>query len=165
MDRNQAPQSHSLGESRWPVKLSMVCNLPNNVGRPEAKPSTDDISAAVGLGFTFGRRSLCHSDGSWRPATQRRPNLPPREEITTAEWVFLTVMAFLFYFVCYTVIIFSNTALVGVSMKAATGRRKPRWADGIAIAMGRLGQILGFALNFGYHRHPGPGRAECRAGL
>ena len=71
--------------------------------------------------------------------------IPTEEEITTAEWVFLTVMAFLFYFVCYTVIIFSNTALVGVSMKLLQGD-KATVGDGIAIAMGRLGQILGFAL-------------------
>lgn len=66
-------------------------------------------------------------------------------DITTAEWVFGVVMTFLFYLACYTVIIFSNTALVGTSLKLLKGE-PATVGDGIAIAMGRLGPIVGFAL-------------------
>lgn len=67
------------------------------------------------------------------------------EEITTAEWVFGVVMTFLFYFAAYTVIIFSNTALVGASLKLLKGE-PATVGDGLAIALGRLGPIFGFAL-------------------
>lgn len=66
-------------------------------------------------------------------------------DITTAEYIFGVVMLFLYYFVCYTVIIFSNTALVGVALKLLRGE-SAGVGDGIAIALSRIGQIIGFAL-------------------
>lgn len=64
---------------------------------------------------------------------------------SSVQWVFGTVMLFLYYFVCYTVIIFSNTALVGVALKLLKGEPADV-GDGLAIATSRLGQIIGFAL-------------------
>lgn len=55
------------------------------------------------------------------------------------------IMAFLFYIVMYTVVIFSNAALVG----AATIRLRggdPTLADGFRIAMDHISQIVGYAV-------------------
>lgn len=71
--------------------------------------------------------------------------IPDVDDISTAEWITLSLISFVYYFVCYTVIIFSNTALVGVSLKLLKGE-PATVGDGISIAMSRLGQIIGFAL-------------------
>lgn len=77
-------------------------------------------------------------------------NLPePDATLTAAEesalWWWGALFTFVFYLICYTIIIFANTALVGVSLKLLKGERATV-ADGVAIAMGRWGQILLFAL-------------------
>ncbi len=55
------------------------------------------------------------------------------------------VIGFLFYLVMYTVVIFSNTALVGAAMIRLDGG-DPTVRDGIRIASERFGSILGYAL-------------------
>ncbi len=56
-----------------------------------------------------------------------------------------TILMFLYYFVTYTVIIFSNTALVGAAMKLARGETATV-QDGINIAMSRISKIIVYAL-------------------
>ncbi|MFQ5593751.1 MAG: DUF6159 family protein [Anaerolineae bacterium] len=56
-----------------------------------------------------------------------------------------TVVAFLFYVVQYLVIFFANSALVGAAMIRLRGG-DPTIGDGIRIAFGHLGAILGYAL-------------------
>ena len=56
-----------------------------------------------------------------------------------------TIVIFLYYFVTYTVIIFSNTALVGAALKLARGE-KATVQDGINIALSRLSKIFVYAL-------------------
>jgi Family of unknown function (DUF6159) len=68
-----------------------------------------------------------------------------RDDIRLAVQIIAVAILFLFYFVCYTVIIFSNTALVGVSLKLLQGE-SATVCDGIGIAMKHLGQIIGFAV-------------------
>lgn len=58
--------------------------------------------------------------------------------------VFFIVM-FFYYFVTYTVIIFSNTALVGAAMRLARGETATV-RDGINIAMARIQKIIVYAL-------------------
>ena len=55
------------------------------------------------------------------------------------------VLAFLYYLVTYTVIIFSNTALVGAAMIRLDGG-DPTLRDGFRIAWSRLPTIIGYAL-------------------
>lgn len=55
------------------------------------------------------------------------------------------VVAFLFYFVHYLVIIFFNTALVGAAMIRLNGG-SPTLGDGMRIATSKLGAIAGYAL-------------------
>jgi hypothetical protein len=54
------------------------------------------------------------------------------------------VIAFLFYFVQYTVIFFFNTALVGAAMIRLEGG-DPTFNDGMRIATSKLGAIVGYA--------------------
>jgi hypothetical protein len=56
-----------------------------------------------------------------------------------------TITIFLYYFVTYTVIIFSNTALVGAALKLARGETATV-QDGINIALSRMGKIFVYAL-------------------
>ncbi|MBA3871480.1 MAG: hypothetical protein H0X30_20235, partial [Anaerolineae bacterium] len=56
-----------------------------------------------------------------------------------------TITLFLYYFVAYTVIIFSNTALVGAALKLARGETATV-QDGINIALSHIGKIFVFAL-------------------
>ena len=55
------------------------------------------------------------------------------------------IVLFLYYFVTYTVIIFSNTALVGAALKLARGE-PATVQDGINIALARLNKIFVYAL-------------------
>jgi hypothetical protein len=55
------------------------------------------------------------------------------------------VVAFLFYVVMYTVVIFANSALVGAAMIRLRGG-DPTLRDGITIALEHIGQILGYAV-------------------
>lgn len=55
------------------------------------------------------------------------------------------VVLFLYYVVMYTVIFFSNTALVGAALKRLDGG-DPTLADGFNIAMSRIDKIIGYAV-------------------
>jgi len=59
--------------------------------------------------------------------------------------VFGFVVAFLFYVVQYTVIIFANSALIGAAMIRLRGG-DPTVGDGFRVAMKHFGAILGYAL-------------------
>lgn len=65
-------------------------------------------------------------------------------EITQGQTIIGFVIAFLFYFVMYTVVIFSNVALVGAAMMRLNGEN-PTLKDGFRIASERIGTILGYA--------------------
>lgn len=65
-------------------------------------------------------------------------------EMTSAQQITGLVIAFLFYFVMYTVVIFSNVALVGAAMIRLDGG-DPTLKDGFRIASERIGAILGYA--------------------
>jgi len=54
------------------------------------------------------------------------------------------VIAFLFYLVTYTVIIYSNTALIGAALMRLRGE-DPTFRDGLQIANQRIGTIIGYA--------------------
>lgn len=64
--------------------------------------------------------------------------------LTQGQTIFGLVLAFLFYFTMYTVIIFSNVALVGAAMIRLDGGN-PTLQDGFRIASERIGAILGYA--------------------
>lgn len=66
------------------------------------------------------------------------------EEVSGGQSFLGFIFAFAFYFATYTVIIFSNTALIGAAMIRLDGG-KPTFSDGIRIARERLGTILGWA--------------------
>jgi len=66
-------------------------------------------------------------------------------EATTAEYAVALVVLFLYYLAVYFVIIFSNTALVGATMRLIHGQ-PAGVSDGLAIARARLGKIFVFAL-------------------
>lgn len=55
------------------------------------------------------------------------------------------IVAFLFYVVQYTVVIFFNTALVGAAMIRLRGG-DPTVGDGLKVAFSRMGSILGYAV-------------------
>ena len=55
------------------------------------------------------------------------------------------VILFLYYFACYTVIIFANSALIGAALIRLRGG-DPTLRDGFRIAAQRSGAILGYAL-------------------
>lgn len=79
---------------------------------------------------------------------RENPNFDVERYTSSTKWVVYGVVIlfiFLFYLVSYTVIIFSNTALVGASLKLLRGESASIW-DGVGIAMGHLRQIIGFAL-------------------
>ncbi len=68
-----------------------------------------------------------------------------RNEQPTGGVVLLNlILLFLFYFVTYTIIIFSNTAIVGAAMMRMRGEN-PTVSDGFRIASERLGKIFGYA--------------------
>lgn len=66
------------------------------------------------------------------------------EEVSSGQAILGFIFTFLFYFVTYTVIIFSNTALIGAAMMRLDGQT-PTFADGIRIARERLSTIFGWA--------------------
>ena len=71
-------------------------------------------------------------------------NLGERGDGLTAQNILGLVVLFLYYLVMYTIIIFSNVALVGAAMMRLRGE-DPTVRDGIRIAMQHLGQIVGYA--------------------
>lgn len=65
--------------------------------------------------------------------------------MTDTTKILAGVTAFLYYLVSYTVMIYSNTALVGAVMLHMRGE-PATVGDGLRIANARLGKILGYAL-------------------
>lgn len=65
-------------------------------------------------------------------------------EVSGGQGMTAFVIMFLFYFINYTIIIFSNTALIGAAMIRLDGGT-PTVRDGLNIAQSRLGTILGWA--------------------
>ncbi|HLY26533.1 MAG TPA: DUF6159 family protein [Aggregatilineales bacterium] len=55
------------------------------------------------------------------------------------------ILLFLFYFVTYGIVIYSETALVSVVLMKLRGQQNPKAADGYAVANKHMGAILGFA--------------------
>lgn len=66
------------------------------------------------------------------------------KELNTAQVILGLVITFLFYWVTYIIIIFSQTALVGAAMIRLNGG-DPTVKDGFRIASERLGKIIGYA--------------------
>ncbi|MDZ4672788.1 MAG: DUF6159 family protein [Phototrophicales bacterium] len=62
----------------------------------------------------------------------------------TGSQIISVVVGFLFYWITYTVVIFSQTALVGAAMIRLNGG-DPTVKDGFRIASERLGKIIGYA--------------------
>ena len=69
----------------------------------------------------------------------------PNDDGSNSQTAVGVVIAFLYYFVSYTVIIFSNVALVGAVMKLLRGE-PATVSDGIAIASARIGKIIVYSL-------------------
>ncbi|MEO8287403.1 MAG: DUF6159 family protein [Chloroflexota bacterium] len=65
-------------------------------------------------------------------------------EATGGQTAIGVVLLFLFYLVMYTIIIFSNVALVGAAMMRLRGE-DPSVSDGFRIATSHLPQIFGYA--------------------
>lgn len=65
-------------------------------------------------------------------------------EMSTAQMVIGLVIAFAFYFVMYTIIIFSQVALIGAAMIRLQGG-DPTVRDGFRIASERINAIMGYA--------------------
>jgi hypothetical protein len=63
---------------------------------------------------------------------------------SSAQTVLGIIVLFVFYLAMYTIIIFSNVALVGAAMMRLNGQ-DPTVADGFRIATGHLRQIFGYA--------------------
>ncbi len=66
-------------------------------------------------------------------------------EMATSQSVTGLVLTFIYYLISYTVIIFSNTALVGATLKLMRGE-PATVSDGFAIASARFGKIVFYAL-------------------
>src|SRR5262245_54607802 len=71
------------------------------------------------------------------------PVLASDGQMTPAQTVAALVTLFIYYLVVYTIVIFSNTALVGATMRLARGQ-SGTVGDGIQIALARLPQIVAF---------------------
>jgi hypothetical protein len=65
-------------------------------------------------------------------------------ELTQSQQITGLVIAFLFYLVMYTIIIFCNAALVGMALMRMRGE-DPTLQDGLRIASERIGKIIGWA--------------------
>jgi small-conductance mechanosensitive channel len=61
------------------------------------------------------------------------------------SWLLLLVILFVYYLIAYFLVIFSNTALVGATMKLIKDGQATV-GDGISVAMSRLGKIIVYAL-------------------
>ena len=61
------------------------------------------------------------------------------------QWLMFMVILFIYYLITYFVIIFSNTALIGASLKLINGE-PATVVDGLRVALSRLGKILVFAI-------------------
>jgi hypothetical protein len=67
------------------------------------------------------------------------------EEPTAGQWIVAFVVLFIYYLVASFVVTFSNTALVGATLKVVRGE-PATVSDGIAIATSRLGKIFVYSL-------------------
>lgn len=67
------------------------------------------------------------------------------DEPTTAQWITALVILFAYYLVTSFVVIFSNTALVGATLKLIEGE-PATVGDGIRIARARLGKVAVYSL-------------------
>lgn len=65
--------------------------------------------------------------------------------LSDGQTVTLAVIGFLYYFISYLIIIYSNSALIGAAMMRLRGE-DPTVQDGFRIASSRLGPIVGYAL-------------------
>jgi len=65
-------------------------------------------------------------------------------EVSSGQSIAGTIITFIYLFASYTVVIFSNTALVGAVLKILNGE-KATVQDGINIASARIGKILVYA--------------------
>lgn len=65
--------------------------------------------------------------------------------LSDGQTVTLAVIGFLYYFISYLIIIYSNSALIGAAMMRLRGE-DPTVQDGFRIASSRLGTIVGYAL-------------------
>ena len=65
--------------------------------------------------------------------------------VLDSSFGFLFVTLFLFYFATYTVVFFSNTAMIGAVMTMLDGDQ-PSVGDGFRIARSRLRYVVGYAL-------------------
>ena len=72
-------------------------------------------------------------------------NVTAGQPLSTQQKVLGVVLFFLLYLVGYIVVIFSNTALIGATLKLLRGEQATA-GDGFRIALSRLGPIIGFAL-------------------
>lgn len=66
------------------------------------------------------------------------------QDITNGQAVFGLVVTFFYYLTTYTIIIFSNTALIGAALMRLDGQ-DPTVSDGFRIARSRMSSILGYA--------------------
>lgn len=67
------------------------------------------------------------------------------EDPTTGQWITAIAVLFLYYLVASFVVIFSNTALVGATLKMIRGE-PATVGDGIGVALSRLGKIIVYSL-------------------
>ena len=67
------------------------------------------------------------------------------EDPTAGQWITALVVLFVYYLVASFVITFSNTALVGATLKMIEGE-PATVSDGIAVATSRLGKIFVYSL-------------------
>ena len=67
------------------------------------------------------------------------------EEPTAAQWVTAFLILFVYYLVASFVVIFSNTALVGATLKIVGGE-PATVRDGLRVATSRLGKIIAYSL-------------------
>lgn len=61
------------------------------------------------------------------------------------QWLLFIVLLFIYYLVAYFFVIFSNTALIGATMKLINGEQATV-GDGISVALSRIGKIFVYAL-------------------
>ena len=67
------------------------------------------------------------------------------EDPSAGQWITALVLLFIYYLVASFVITFSNTALVGATLKMIDGE-PATVGDGIGVAMSRLGKIIVYSL-------------------
>lgn len=97
------------------------------------------ISGLVMLGLTLFFFASLAASGVLSGLAAAGREMPTNQSITGL------VLTFIYYLISYTVIIFSNTALVGATFKLMRGE-EATVSDGLAIASARFGKIVFYAL-------------------